>query len=72
MVIVPSDCWTCRHLRLGHAGQFACAAFPRGVPTDLLEGRANHRKPYPGDGGIRYEPDPDAPDELISELATVA
>jgi hypothetical protein len=33
-----------------------CAAFPGGIPTEIQPGGFDHRKPYPGDHGIRFEP----------------
>jgi len=72
MAITPSDCLACRHLRLDDAGRFCCAAFSHGIPTALLEGRINHREPYPGDNGVRFDPDPEAPAEVISDLLAVA
>lgn len=48
-------CWTCRHKTPGAA---TCTAFPGGIPADILDGRNQHREPYPGDNGIRYERDP--------------
>ncbi len=32
-----------------------CAAYPDGVPDHLLLDQADHRRPYPGDGGILFE-----------------
>jgi len=34
---------------------FVCDAFPAGIPEEILSGRDKHEKPYPGDGGVRYE-----------------
>jgi hypothetical protein len=48
-------CIFCRHLT---EGQARCAAFPRGIPDDLLFALRDHREPYEGDGGIRFEPKP--------------
>lgn len=31
-----------------------CEAFPEKIPADIYWGGFDHRKPYPGDGGIRF------------------
>lgn len=63
-----SCCVLCRHLRVGPSGRWACAAFPDAIPADLLDGRADHRRPYPGDGGIRFEPAADGPATVLALL----
>lgn len=32
-----------------------CRAFPTGIPAPISENRFDHRKPFPGDQGIRFE-----------------
>jgi hypothetical protein len=38
-----------------------CDAFPAGIPRAILFEQFDHCAPYPGDGGILFEPDPEAP-----------
>jgi hypothetical protein len=45
-------CIFCRHLK---DGQVRCAAFPRGIPDEILFALHDHREPYEGDQGIRFE-----------------
>ena len=45
-------CNQCRHRE---PGTVVCKAFPNRIPKDILTGRANHKNPYPGDHGIRFE-----------------
>ena len=34
---------------------WACAAFPGGIPEEISVGGFDHRRPYPGDGGVRFQ-----------------
>lgn len=33
-----------------------CAAFPAGIPEEIVVGLNLHTTPYPGDHGIQFEP----------------
>lgn len=46
------QCLSCRHYRV--FGE--CDAYPNGIPEAIVTGEHDHRKPYPGDNGIRFEP----------------
>jgi hypothetical protein len=45
-------CGSCLHWNKNHT----CAAFPEGIPDEILNMETKHDKPYPGDSGIQYEP----------------
>lgn len=47
-----SECHRCAHLRQNGA---TCAAFPRGIPEEILLGEVMHRKPIEGDLGFQYQ-----------------
>lgn len=51
------DCLDCRHLTERFTG-FFCDAFPdgEGIPVEILCCHVSHRRPYPGDHGIQFEP----------------
>lgn len=57
--IVRPQCLDCRHFRrppAGGPGDVACDAFPAGIPREILLARHDHRRAFPGDRGIRFEP----------------
>lgn len=53
-----SQCWYCKHRRLRGIDTY-CAAFPDGIPDDIRWNKVDHKMPYEGDGGIRFEADPE-------------
>jgi hypothetical protein len=59
-------CVACQRLRRPVRGRWACAAFPDKIPAPLLNASADHREPYPGDQGIRFEPDWGAPAAVLA------
>ena len=48
-------CSLCAHFTGRSPGERTCAAFPFGIPMAIWNGHNDHKQPYPGDQGIRYE-----------------
>ncbi len=55
-------CWKCEHKTLGAS---TCAAFPRDIPETIILGEFNHRRPFPGDNGIQFEPVSDSTQPVV-------
>lgn len=53
--IVP--CNSCAHLKDQDPG-FTCLAYPEGIPIEIATGQHDHRRPFEGDRGIRWEKKP--------------
>jgi hypothetical protein len=53
--LVVSQCQLCRH-RARPASFPVCKAFPGAIPQELLDNEADHRRPFEGDDGVRFEP----------------
>jgi hypothetical protein len=66
--VVVGQSLLCRHRAESGLGGAACAAFPSTIPFEILDNAVDHRKPYEGDQGIHFEPDPDAPPGLVRNL----
>jgi hypothetical protein len=49
--MATEQCTTCKWFRVSNQ---TCAAFPEGIPPEILNGAVDHTQPYPGDHGIRY------------------
>lgn len=46
-----------------------CAAFPAGIPDEILRQGFDHRQEFPGDNGIRFEPDADADMDVVERVS---
>jgi len=58
----PNLCRACSHYR----GDGKCAAFPGGIPDDILLFGADHRTPVLGDGGIVFDPKSDSESQQLA------
>lgn len=56
MQFADAQCYRCKHFR----EDFTCGAFPdpavQAIPEEIMGNEHDHRQPYPGDHGIRFEP----------------
>lgn len=52
---IISQCSVCKHFNAVNRERETCAAFPDGIPADVLNNVVDHRRPVKGDHGIRYE-----------------
>lgn len=48
-----SQCWSCRNRVQG--GGWTCRAYPSGIPMMLVKNLSDHKLPFIGDNGIRWE-----------------
>jgi len=56
MTTIIPQCDTCKHFNYNRRGNY-CAAFnDTPIPLEILHNQFDHRQPYEGDNGIRWEP----------------
>ena len=49
-------CYACQRWRGLVSGKgFTCEAYPDGIPVEILVSLADHRMPFEGDRGLRFE-----------------
>jgi len=49
-------CLECQHYNWQDSEKMSCKAFPKGIPDAIIMGEYDHKHPYKGDHGIRFEP----------------
>jgi hypothetical protein len=53
-------CLECTRFHEENEEALTCDAFPDGIPEAIIMSSADHRQPFPGDNGLRFNPvDPD-------------
>jgi len=60
MTTVNPQCFWCLHFdddwaKKSDSPYYRCRAFKE-IPSEILLNKHDHKKPYPGDNGIRFEP----------------
>lgn len=60
-VTVIPQCVYCRHFWHDVKGKNACAAYPDGIPEEIILNKVEHTKPYKQNNDIVFEPKEERP-----------
>lgn len=63
---IAPQCMYCKHYRRD-ATKLVCDAYPDGIPDAILYWKVDHRAPYRGDNGIRFEPAEQGDEEAVKD-----
>jgi hypothetical protein len=66
MTTIANLCAWCTRFRSEVRDQTVCDAFPEGIPEAIRLRDHDHRRPYPGDHGLRFAAEPGT-DDLVPE-----
>jgi hypothetical protein len=65
--LIPTQCALCDRYGSGRIVA-VCQAFPGSIPADIMANRADHRRPFEGDQGLRFRPRADAEPGMLARL----
>lgn len=63
-------CIYCKRFQTDAPGVI-CEAFPNGIPQEIILGNVDHRQPYTGDHGLRFDPVSDKAARRVETLYNV-
>ncbi len=65
-MMVIELCLFCKHDRTDKGEVPHCVAFPGEIPQTIMRMDHDHRQPFPGDRGIRFELDPNLDPKMLA------
>ncbi len=63
-MVIMHQCAFCKHIQGQKGIMLICAAFPQGIPVEIANNEYDHKLPYSGDHGIRWEQSEDTLESL--------